>query len=183
VLSLHATVEGKVVDERGRPVVGAYVRFTRRDNGDFGHAMTGPDGAYRATAMAGAGLYEATVFPSEAIDGPLELVNPEAARVSLEAGDSLVRDVLLRVRFPRCRLTGRVVREGRPVAGARVEASPRGVEGTELSAVGWTSDRGEFDLGEVFATRYRLTAAAEGGATASVEVAAATVPVEIVLPR
>jgi Carboxypeptidase regulatory-like domain len=52
-LDLAATISGTVVDQQGKPVIGALVKWTNESTGDIGKGITDTAGHYTCTAMTG----------------------------------------------------------------------------------------------------------------------------------
>jgi hypothetical protein len=182
-LAWAGSIAGKVVDERGEPVVGAMVLAQNLDENDFGRSVTGPDGAFRCDQLSGGdGAYDLRVVASDTSDAPLALANSAPAnsapapRIELGKGDRHVTGVALTVVAPHATVHGTVV-DG---AGA-----PR--PGTIVRIAGWASasatadDDGAFALEVAGAGPYDLAATAPDGSVARAASVTPAAPVRIVL--
>ena len=116
-LQRAAPLAGRVIDETGRPVSGANVSFTTKDTSLIVDDWTyRRDGLSRQTDEKGRFEFPATLHP------PVVIATTEDgyAEVALEL-DQQVGDLQL---SPWARVTGRLVRSGKPVAGERIYLRP-----------------------------------------------------------
>src|SRR5262249_14703386 len=160
-LGLAASIAGVVVDAEGTPVSGVNVLFVHED--DSGYDVTADDGTFRVTALAGGGDYAAQVSTS-AERSSLYLPPPGQALpvVHVRDGTSQVTGVRIVIARGRLTISGRVVRDGEPVAGVDVLAlSMRG------SARAHSGPDGAFVLDELVAGRYELLPLRRDGGHAS----------------
>ncbi|MBL9019612.1 MAG: carboxypeptidase regulatory-like domain-containing protein, partial [Myxococcales bacterium] len=128
-----ATIDGKVVDQEGKPVANVYVRYMLA-NGDLGESETGPDGSFHCHSMTGGGPYHPEVFPTRALQNAFPWAKPPVG-IPLADGASRVEGVVLAVNIVRLGIRGRVVDDsGAAVADARVRAQPMGKQGAPTFA-------------------------------------------------
>lgn len=137
-LAAGVTVDGTVVDDTGAPIAGAKVRLDRRaPRPRMGAATATTDGAgrFRFGPIAPGELELAA-----SRDGYLPATDEEVRVAAVES-----RTVTLALQRAR-RIEGKVVdREGTPVAGAVVVASPRG-QGSDVETSDRTGTDGAFGL-------------------------------------
>ena len=167
-LELAASIAGRVIDERGKPVPGAHLTFVLGDGEDEGRATTGADGSFLATAMSGGGDYSVSITRSPATAMPLLPASGPASTfppVTVEDGKSQIEGVEFVVSNRSHRLIGRVERRnGAPVADAQVELAIAGRRDRYSSLPQTMSDGdGNFTLQEITPGNYRLQARAGDG--------------------
>lgn len=161
VLDLEASIAGRVIDEQGQPVPGAYLSFIHEDRQDFGRATTSADGSFLATAMSGGGNYSVTIQRSPSAAMPLVPARgSEFAAVTLAGPASQVTDVEFVVSSAAHRIAGRVERQsGAPVPDALIQIFSRSVRSSNSSLPRVMSDvEGTFEFQKVSAGDYRLFA-------------------------
>lgn len=119
-LSLAATIEGRVVDRRGDPVVHTRVYAYLDGGDDVGLATTDANGRFRIGMLSGGGDYVLEVWPPWG-GAPLAHARGSDHRVSLAHGSSHARGVRVVVDFERLSITGRVIAPpDTPLAGVDV---------------------------------------------------------------
>lgn len=173
-LSLAGSIAGTVVDQAGRAVAGAFLRFSLIGGRDFGEATTGPDGAFRAGQLSGGGRYRVQISASPRAES--ELLAPGGARptpVAVRDGADQVTGVRFVVRLDRLTIAGRVVdAKGAGVPDVRVRAAAQqSGEGTFLNL--WadlpsatTDGDGRFEIGELAEGTYTIDARSGAGGQA-----------------
>jgi RNA polymerase sigma-70 factor (ECF subfamily) len=190
-LKWAAEISGSVVDVRGVPVPGVYVRFLNQAVYDEGTDVTAADGTFHATAMTGGAPYR----PEVRLTARSPIVLPPAqgtafAPILLRDGDSHVEGVRLVVRTERAAMSGSVVdADGTPRPDVAVVAQPTpGEPNQDFASLAelpstFTDNRGEFRLDDLVPGRYDVRAHAADGADAVVRsVAAKSTGVVIRLP-
>ncbi len=178
-LKFAGAISGTVVDQDGKPVEGAYVRFIQ-PSGDIGEGTTDAAGAFTCGSMTGNADYTPSVLPSRAIDHPLPWIGGPPKPVHVADGDAHVEGIKLQVRRDNLALSGHVVDQaGAPIADARVRTQPVATSGDTLfsswvqypSAV--TDADGAFTLTGLAAGAYAISAHASDGSEAMVPSVAA----------
>ena len=163
-----ATIDGKVIDQDGKPVANVYVRYLLA-NGDLGESETGLDGSFHCHSMTGGGAYHPEVFPTRALQRAFPWAKP-ASDVMLADGSSHAEGIVLAVNIVRLGIRGRVVDDsGAAVADARVRAQPMAKQGAPNfsswlrlpSAV--TDTNGAFAIADLPEDEYALEARAPDG--------------------
>ena len=185
-LDLEASIAGKVVDETGAPLAGAYLAFSLRGGRDFGRATTEEDGSFLATAMSGGGEYEVVIQRSAATSLQLSPASGESfPTVKLDDGASAVTGVEFVVSSETFSISGRAERaSGAPVADALVQVyrqRRRSGAGEVPQAI--TDVEGSFQLtGLPKGDYYLWVELGEGTRSPWTKVAAGTEDVVVVLP-
>ncbi len=161
-----AVIQGRVVDDQGRPVAGAVVSAYDSANvrrpADFASPPTGSDGAYRLVVPPGVYWLVATVRRAGGSAGPLQFGDRHSGdpvRLKVQAAAVKERDfTVLDLRSAARRyakknedlvtVTGQIVDgQGRPVAGAYVLADRRPqIRDFPQYLSGWTGTDGRFVL-------------------------------------
>ncbi|MEO8840027.1 MAG: sigma-70 family RNA polymerase sigma factor [Kofleriaceae bacterium] len=178
-------ITGTVVDEAGVPVVGVMAHFESVDGSDSCSAFSDEHGVYDCVTLAGHLDYQPSVYPSVSLQ--VSALRPATgskfARVHVENGDSVVRDVKLAIKHAMVSIRGRVVDDtGATISDARVS-----VPGLSWGDAARTraDEGGGFILENLVAdTRYNLRARTSDGSTGEARlVTAGTQDVEIKLIR
>ena len=186
VLDLEASIAGRVIDEQGQPVAGAYLSFSLTQGNDYGRATTGSDGGFVATAMSGGGDYEVTIQRSAATAMPLLPAQGDRfPPVPVDGRDSQVTGIEFVVKRPSHSVVGRVQRDsGAPVADALIQIISESSRYGGSSPPSVMSDvDGNFELREVSSGDYRVIASVgDGTRTRDQKVTVPGEPVVVVLP-
>lgn len=135
-------LEGTVRDGRGQPVSGAMIGLLRGpfDFADARFAETGSDGRYRFERVA-PGSYSLSRFLERPGVGPGTRVTTKTATVS--EGATTVVDF---GEEPRVRLSGRVLKGGKPVGRAALFFTPAGQAPFGSFATATSDDHGGYDI-------------------------------------
>ena len=173
-LSLAGSIAGTVVDQHGRAVAGAFLRFSLIGGRDFGEATTSPDGGFLAGQLSGGGRYRVQISASPRAES--ELVGPGGARpapIAVRDGTDRVTGVRFVVKLDRLTIAGRVVdTKGAGVPDVRVRAAAQQAgEGTFLNL--WadlpsatTDADGRFEVAELAEGTYTIDARSGAGGQA-----------------
>lgn len=122
-LDAGAALGGVVVDEKGMPVVGAFVKAVRTQGDDLGRAVSDTDGTFQIDQLAGGGDYAFTVAGYDG-GAPLPWSGPPPGRVSLRDGDAAQRDIRLAVVRRVATIEGIVLEDGgTPIPDVAVRAA------------------------------------------------------------
>ncbi|MEZ4404725.1 MAG: carboxypeptidase regulatory-like domain-containing protein [Kofleriaceae bacterium] len=128
-----ARVFGRVIDQRGEPVVGVTVEVTAQDSDDRGDCTTAIDGRFAIDALAG-GRYRVRVSPFAGAQAPLAWFGDPAGSLDLDGGRAVVGPLTLRVARADAAVAGVVIDErGAPVADAVVRLGPVWGSGNGIS--------------------------------------------------
>jgi hypothetical protein len=172
-LELAGSIAGIVVDQKGMPVSGVFLRFALLGNKDFGAATTDDDGTFTARGLSGGGdyVYEVRQRAGEALAFP-PVTGRRFPPITVADGNTHVTGVRIQVRYERFTITGRVTNtRGAPMADVTIVANPRA--GSDTSSPTALSDQtGAFTLRDLPAGLYDLETSSPRG-TASVEAIAA----------
>lgn len=171
-LELAGEIAGTVVDAKGQPVPGVFVRWNHEVTQDEGRGTTDAQGHYRCRAMQGGGTYRALVFATNEAQKPF----PPAPGTTyptrdVKDGTSKVEGVTIVIDLQQMTISGRVVDSGgAPVADAQVKAMA--FEGTgdaqfntwQKLPMSVTDTDGTFTVRNLMAGTYALQARATDGA-------------------
>lgn len=162
-LEPRALVSGTIVDLEGHPLAGALAVD------GFAKATTEADGKFRLVGLAAGSQHVVARWPDHGEGSTEELW--------LKAGEE-TRDVVLKLAARDHALRGRVLRDGRPVAGVSVQAR---AEGHQVYAAATSDADGGFLIAGVLAGQYDLIARTKGWR--GQVTATADVPIEIALGK
>ncbi len=153
-IDLDASIAGTVVDLDGKPVAGVTVHFFCNTKRDSGTAVTGADGTFLVTSLAGGGDYRPWLSAER--EGPSGYRPPAGqdwAPVSVPDGTSHITGVRLAIAVGELAIAGRVVRAGAPVPDVEIGADG---ERTGSTAPTHTDAAGAFTLTGLLAGSYTL---------------------------
>ncbi len=122
-IDLDASIAGTVVDLDGKPVAGVTVHFFCDTKRDSGTAVTGADGTFLVTSLAGGGDYRPWLSAER--EGPSGYRPPAGqdwAPVSVPDGTSHITGVRFAIAVGELAIAGRVVRAGAPVPDVEIGA-------------------------------------------------------------
>lgn len=172
-LELAGSIAGIVVDQKGMPVSGVFLRFSLLGNKDVGAATTADDGTFTARGLSGGGdyVYEVRQRAGEALAFP-PVTGRRFPPITVADGNTHVTGVRIQVRYERFTITGRVTNSrGAPMADVTIVANPRAGSDTR-SPTALSDQTGAFTLRDLPAGLYDLETSSPRG-TASVEAIAA----------
>jgi hypothetical protein len=160
-----ADVSGVVVDDAGKPVVGAKVTVKLKNN--TGTTVTDDKGAYTVDKLPiGKTVDGKTDLDDTGAEVSVEVANkkPGAATLTLVKGVNSVPRIVLDPMLPPGQLRAVIINLGtsRPVAGANVTIEPGGVTAT-------SDDKGKFQV-DLPPGHYKLTVTARGLAQQQLDV-------------
>jgi hypothetical protein len=179
-------VTGVVVDERGEPVAGVYVRLARpglQPTARGGEAMTDERGAFDAGGIP-AGEYLAEVFPAPLPAHAFPPARGPAPPIRVPR-DGAATGVVLAIQHVRAAIRGKVVDDtGAAVADVAITAVGGLDFGTMAPPLTMTDVGGRFEITGLARGAYRVRARAADGSTAELrEVAAGGEPLTVLLSR
>ncbi len=190
-LELAGEIAGTVVDAKGQPVPGVFVRWSHLQTQDEGRGTTDAMGNYRCRAMQGGGTYEARVFatPESGKSFPPAPGTTYPKR-EVKDGTSKIEGVTIAIDYQKLTIAGRVTdATGAAVVDATVSA--RATESTTPVFNTWqrlpstaTDADGSFTLRDLPPGIYAVKARSPDGGEAFVTgIAAGTAGVTIKLTR
>ena len=154
-LDAGARISGRVDDERGVPVAGAYVRVLAPDGLAAAECASDREGRFACTKLH-AGTYEVSVGAEKGGLPLYELVSSQPASLVISDGDTRIEGVNLVVSVRRQTIRGVVVdATGAGVAGARV-AAVAGWDVTSLAPSVVTDAGGRFELRDLASGVYAV---------------------------
>jgi protocatechuate 3,4-dioxygenase beta subunit len=190
-LDLAAEIAGTVVDAGGKPVEGAFVRWTHTTTQDEGRGSTDANGRYRCRAMQGDGTYKARVFPTPAAQRPYPPApGTTYPDVAVADGATKIEGITLAIDRQSMSIAGVVVdATGAPVVDAQVKAGIS--DGGDAQFAGWrrlpttaTDSDGGFVLNDLLPGTYSVHArSSDGGEGIATDIAAGTRSARVVLTR
>jgi hypothetical protein len=179
-----ATISGRVVTPVGAAVDNVVVRFHRNDGGDYSAARTNQSGQFRVLAMAGSGLYQASVRPDAFLPIDFPAGHPDGLPlIELKDKRSRVTGVEIVIDNQMADISGAVSWSSKAaVPDALVELPNPWDSYPPFIAVTTTDARGEFRIRDVPRSQVVLRASAHGVASTVVTLGANERRVELVLP-
>jgi hypothetical protein len=186
-MELAGSIAGTVVDQANTPVSGVHIRFSLVQGQDFGDATTDDDGKFKATALSGGGeySYEVTGNSSSNIEFAAADGKPFAP-IPVKDGNTQVTDVVIKLRYERLSISGRVVSNaGAPLPDISVSAQQnddpmRG--GWSFGPAATTDTSGAFTIRDLPAGTYALRARSTSASKRIAGVAAGAKGIEIKMP-
>jgi hypothetical protein len=184
-MNLAGGISGTVVDQANVPVSAVHLRFSLLHGTDYGEATTAEDGTFRAGALSGGGDYVYEVRASTATD--IAYRSADGKRfppIAVKDGDTQVSGVVIKIRYDRLTINGRVLTSG---GSGAPDVSITVMRGQDYSG-GWsgpsatTDESGVFTIRDLPAGSYSLRARAATVSKRIDNIAAGTKGVEIRLP-
>ena len=171
-----ASVEGRVVDQNGRPVPQVAVQYRHATLDDICNAITDDAGAFRCPILAGGAAYTPTVRPDRASAIYFRpATGASFPPIDIRDGSTHITGQILRVTVARARIAGRVVTQG---GAPYPDVSVRALEEVTAYTPGtakWmgvrsaiTDASGRFQIDVWGGATYTVHARAAGGAEAAV---------------
>jgi hypothetical protein len=185
-MNLAGAIAGTVVDQSNVPVSGVQLRFSLLHGTDFGQATTAEDGTFKATALSGGGDYTYEVRGMTASDIPFRSADGKRfPPISVKDGNTQVTGVVIKIRYDRLTITGRVLSSAGTGA---PDVSITVLTGQDFMERGWagpsatTDESGAFIIRDLPAGTYALRARAATVSKRVEGVSAGSKGVEIRLP-
>jgi hypothetical protein len=177
---------GAVVDDKGTPLRGMFVKFQHPTTGDLCRVTTDEKGRFRCASLTGGATYAGTVYATSAMDVPLATPpgKPFPA-IDVKDGKTRIENITITVLHGQGAIRGRVVDgKGAPIADARVRANDQEEFSTWLSLASNATDAdGQFVLDGLTEGTYFVQASSPDGGTGTVKGVVNGAPVSIVVAR
>ncbi|MDX2089192.1 MAG: carboxypeptidase regulatory-like domain-containing protein [Kofleriaceae bacterium] len=175
---------GTVVDEKGTPLRGLFVKFQHPTTGDLCRVTTDEKGRYRCASLTGGAKYAGAVYATQAMAAPLAVPPGKPyPMVDVRDGRSRIENVTITVLQGQGQIRGRVVdTNGAPIADARVRANNEDRFSSWLSLASIATDvDGRFVLDDLADGSYFLHVRSTEGGTGTATAVVGGPPVTIVV--